>query len=99
MPIIFSVFGLNKRFANDKGRAPAWLVALTGAIFNAVWLSYDNFFKHIFGDGERTMGEEDEAYPVGVKGNRSDMYKEDVAGTTTLPSSACEQQEKISLEN
>ena len=65
LPVIVSVFGLNKKFADDKGRAPAWLVAITGTIFTAVWLSYDNFFKHIFGDGERTVGgEDDEESPV-----------------------------------
>ncbi|KAK5149363.1 hypothetical protein LTR04_007154 [Oleoguttula sp. CCFEE 6159] len=54
-PIVMFVFGLQGVFGDKKGRAPAWLVLLTGAIFRAVWASYDGFFKEIFGEGERTV--------------------------------------------
>ena len=68
MPFIFRIFRLNRKFADDRGRAPPWLATITGFIFTLVWLSYDNFFKLLFGDGERTIGEseDDEAYMVGV---------------------------------
>ena len=68
MPVIFFVFSLNKKFADDKGRAPAWLNAVSGAIFSTAWVSYDNFFKHLFGDGERTIGqsEDDDAFMEGT---------------------------------
>ena len=54
-PIITAVFGLNAFFADDKGRSPKWLTVITGAVFRGVWISYDNFFYGIFGDGERTQ--------------------------------------------
>jgi hypothetical protein len=56
-PFVALIFALGKLFADDKGRLPAWLVALSGAIFKAVWMSYDNVFKGTFGDGERTVSD------------------------------------------
>lgn len=54
-PIVMTIFGMEKAFADKKGRGPAWLVELLGAVFKAVWASYDLFFKRLFGDGERTI--------------------------------------------
>lgn len=54
VPFIQLVIGLNARYADEKGRAPRWLVTLIGAIFTGMWKSYDGFFKWLFGDGERT---------------------------------------------
>lgn len=58
MPLISTVFGLNKIFADKKGKAPPWLVAVTGAIFKGMWVSYDEVFFKLFGDGERTLEDE-----------------------------------------
>ena len=55
VPFIQLVFGLNNRYADKDGKAPKWLVVLTGAIFKSVWVSYDGFFYNVFGDGERTV--------------------------------------------
>ena len=55
LPLISTVFGLNKMFADKKGRAPPWLVAVTGAMFKGMWVSYDGLFFKLFGDGERTL--------------------------------------------
>jgi hypothetical protein len=60
LPIVMLIFAMGKMFADDKGRLPVWLRELTGAVFKGVWASYDNFFKAIFGDGERTVYERDE---------------------------------------
>lgn len=60
LPFITTIFGLNKRFADEDGKAPPWLVAITGAIFKGMWLSYDLFFHKVFGDGERTAYENDD---------------------------------------
>ncbi len=60
VPLILSVFTLGKLFADKKGRLPGWLRQLTAALFKAVWSSYDKFFKGIFGDGERTLTDNDE---------------------------------------
>lgn len=57
LPFIQLVFGLNNRYADERGRAPKWLVVLIGWIFRGMWASYDGFFKGLFGDGERTVGE------------------------------------------
>lgn len=58
-PMIVFVFAMGRMFADDRGRLPPWLVELSGAIFKAVWASYDNFFRQTFGDGERTVTDED----------------------------------------
>ena len=49
-------------FQNDKGRSPSWLTAYSSAVFRAVWKSYDVFFRPMFGDGERTV-EDDDVFP------------------------------------
>lgn len=54
-PLLTFVFGAGRLFADEKGRYPAWLTRLAADIFLGMWTSYDNFFKGIFGDGERTM--------------------------------------------
>ncbi len=60
LPFIRLVFRLNNKFADKKGRAPPWLVAITGAIFKAMWMSYDGLFVGLFGDGERTIYDDED---------------------------------------
>lgn len=60
LPLITAAFGLNSVFGDEDGKAPAWLVALTGALFRGMWTSYDGVFYRLFGDGERTFYEDDE---------------------------------------
>jgi len=58
-PFILMIFALNRIYQDKHGRNPPWLKALSAAIFKNVWVSYDDFFKDLFGDGERTVkGEE-----------------------------------------
>jgi len=59
-PIVSFIFSVDKLFGGKDGRSPAWLVELTGAIFKAVWASYDGFFFKLFGDGERTMNKDED---------------------------------------
>lgn len=66
LPLISGVFGLNSIFGDEEGKAPAWLVAVTGAIFRGMWMSYDGVFLKLFGDGERTIDEEDEEQDGGA---------------------------------
>lgn len=54
-PLLSFIFGAGRLFADKKGRYPPWLTALAANIFIGMWASYDNFFKDIFGDGERTI--------------------------------------------
>jgi len=57
VPIVMMVFGMGKLFVDDKGRQPAWMKEFTGAVFKGAWASYDDFFKPLFGDGERTISD------------------------------------------
>ena len=47
-------------FAKPNGRYPKWLANLLHYCFGAAWISYDKFYKPMFGDGERTIGEGEE---------------------------------------
>lgn len=62
-PLIGFFFGLTKMFAGPDGKYPLWLARVMKALFTAVWASYDNFFYPVFGDGERTNGDADDASP------------------------------------
>jgi len=60
-PVLAFLFGVGAMFRDDgTGRSPEWLVAFSGAVFVAVWASYDRFFRERFGEGERTVGGEAE---------------------------------------
>ena len=61
-PLVMAMFQLARLFQDKNGLSPPWLVMLTGAVFRGVWISYDGFFKGLFGDGERTIekGHDDE---------------------------------------
>jgi hypothetical protein len=71
MPVIYISLLLQRIFKDKRGRSPKWLVEATSIIFNTLWVSYDRFFKGLFGDGERTMGPDEQwKHParVGVEG-------------------------------
>ena len=78
-PFVVLVFALARMFSDDKGRQPAWLKTITSAIFKAVWVSYDNIFKDIFGDGERSVTDEDEDVL-----DRKDAAAQDRVGKTIM---------------
>lgn len=65
-PIVGFAFGLSKIFVDDKGRIPAWLRQFTGTIFVLAWKSYDRVYKPIFGDGERSLGDEAGEHHMGT---------------------------------
>ncbi|KAI7706392.1 hypothetical protein KC353_g12280 [Hortaea werneckii] len=48
---------MSPMFQDEHGRQPQWLREFSGAIFKAVWASYDSFFKPMFGDGERSIAD------------------------------------------
>lgn len=54
-PFIILIFALGRMFADENGILPQWLKMLTAALFKSVWVSYDGFFKPLFGDGERSI--------------------------------------------
>ncbi|KAI8935965.1 hypothetical protein NX059_007469 [Plenodomus lindquistii] len=58
LPLVMFIFALAKKVQDKKGRAPWWFARLSAWVFLAMWISYDTGFKRVFGDGERTVGEE-----------------------------------------
>lgn len=67
MPLMGLVMWLSKQVADDKGRIPLWLAVIMGALFKGIWWSYDAMMKPVFGDGERTIEEDDEGAGKGFK--------------------------------
>jgi hypothetical protein len=58
MPFVMLIFALSKQLQDDKGRAPKWFAPFSAMVFKGMWVSYDGAFKKVFGDGERTVGDE-----------------------------------------
>ena len=56
-PIFTFIFMGAAMFLDKDGRYPKWYAKFAMATFAACWGSYDDFFKNIFGDGERTIRE------------------------------------------
>ncbi|KAF4951005.1 hypothetical protein FSARC_13043 [Fusarium sarcochroum] len=67
-----TVMALSKVFADKSGRVPRWLAVTMTVIFSVTWIVYDNFYKPIFGDGERTE-EKDESKTYRRKRSWSQM--------------------------
>ena len=59
-PFFSVLFALTKLTADKKGKTPAWLIILFNASFRASWGSYELVFKRLFGDGERTIGDDED---------------------------------------
>ncbi|KIW17674.1 hypothetical protein PV08_04869 [Exophiala spinifera] len=59
-PFFLFMFSGAAVFLRPDGTYPKWLATFFRVMFTAVWASYDNFFKPIFGDGERTIGDNEE---------------------------------------
>ena len=58
-PILLFIFrGAASIFIRPDGTYPPWFKAFARTTFAACWGSYDDFFKPLFGDGERTIGDE-----------------------------------------
>ena len=74
LPLITAAFGLGSVFGDENGKAPAWLVAVTGALFRGMWTSYDGVFYKLFGDGERTVDEDEDEEDAVVRFRHSINY-------------------------
>lgn len=61
LPIVLAVMGFSKLLADGEGKIPAWFASVVEVLFRGVWGSYDSVFKGAFGDGERTIGKDDES--------------------------------------
>ena len=77
-PLFALIFGAGKMFLDKSGRYPPWFVQFANGVFAAVWGSYDDFFKPLFGDGERTAderdGDVDDKEPL-LSGSNSRKYR------------------------
>lgn len=58
MPLIVIYLRLSRLVADKKGRAPWWLQKYSTLLFKTMWLTYDSIYKPLFGDGERTIGDD-----------------------------------------
>lgn len=56
-PPVLSMLALSKKFAGPDGRSPPWVVTMANIVVAGMWTSYDYFYKWVFGDGERTIGD------------------------------------------
>ncbi|KAI0843089.1 hypothetical protein F5Y06DRAFT_256880 [Hypoxylon sp. FL0890] len=65
LPFFAIIQGLSYFFADKEGRAPKWLGIASIVFFNLMWRVYDKVFKPVFGDGERTIEEEDDSNNYG----------------------------------
>lgn len=57
-PLFAFFFATGKIFLRPDGTYPSWVAKFLDALFTAVWASYDGFFLKLFGDGERTIGDD-----------------------------------------
>ena len=49
--------GVGRLFLDKRGRYPGWFARFLAAGFEACWGSYDDVFRGVFGEGERTEGQ------------------------------------------
>lgn len=82
LPIIMFVFALGRMFADKNGLQPTWLRLLSGVMFKGVWLSYDVFFKPLFGEGERSIP--DGGQVLLSKGHAYDLEKSVAIGEESV---------------
>jgi hypothetical protein len=71
-PVILALFALSRLVAGKNGRVPQWMAKLSAAVFFYQWMAYDRFYKSVWGDGERTIGDErDDSLSAGDNERRS----------------------------
>lgn len=56
--LLFALQG-SKIFLRPDGTYPKWMAKFIQFIFTSSWASYDKFFKKTFGEGERTIGDDE----------------------------------------
>ncbi|RMJ28652.1 hypothetical protein PHISP_00509 [Aspergillus sp. HF37] len=57
-PSIILTMVLSRACAGPDGRSPAWLVVVSDLMLRVMWWSYDAVFVRVFGEGERTIGDD-----------------------------------------
>lgn len=87
-PAFALIFGAGTIFLDKNGRYPDWYKAFANSVFVAVWASYDNFFKEIFGDGERSTSKAGESVfdeEASLEGPRHKKYSYGTVETEKKP--------------
>ncbi|KAF2759208.1 hypothetical protein EJ05DRAFT_499627 [Pseudovirgaria hyperparasitica] len=57
-PLVLGLIGLGKVLGDRHGRIPRWLGDVMTVVFKVMWAMYEVVFKPAFGDGEKTVGSE-----------------------------------------
>lgn len=73
-PFILLVFAIGKMVQDKKGRAPKWYADLMQGLFASMWRTYDNFFKPLFGDGERTQEKHKHKHSIDGKSDEEHAF-------------------------
>ncbi|KAK1776948.1 hypothetical protein QBC45DRAFT_418058 [Copromyces sp. CBS 386.78] len=60
MPLFFFVLKATRWVADDKGKIPGWIAGGMTVMMHFLWGSYDWVFKPAFGEGERTVHDDDD---------------------------------------
>lgn len=60
MPAFMTMLTLSKVVADKKGMVPKWYGRIMDTLFQGVWYSYDSMYKQLYGDGERTIEDNDD---------------------------------------
>lgn len=60
MPVLSLLLSLQEVFKDEKGKSPKWLASSVSFVFKSIWVTYDAFYKKLFGDGERTIQPKEE---------------------------------------
>ncbi|KAK8175341.1 hypothetical protein IWX90DRAFT_423942 [Phyllosticta citrichinensis] len=60
VPVLRLLLSLQEILKDDKGKSPKWLASSVSFVFKSIWITYDAFFKKLFGDGERTIEQNEE---------------------------------------
>ncbi|KAK8088194.1 hypothetical protein PG997_003155 [Apiospora hydei] len=60
LPLLLAVMTFSRMVSDKDGNMPRWLAVVMAVLLNLMWMSYDAVFVNLFGDGERTMEDEDD---------------------------------------
>lgn len=59
-PFLLLLLVLSWYFSDEQGRVPVWFAVGAETFLHLVWTVYDRGFKPVFGEGERTVDDNDE---------------------------------------
>ncbi|KAK8055308.1 hypothetical protein PG993_000535 [Apiospora rasikravindrae] len=60
LPLFLAVMTFSRMVSDKDGNMPRWLAIVMAVLLNLMWMSYDAVFVKWFGDGERTVEDDDD---------------------------------------